>query len=113
MTRIQRVALLAREALDSDARPVPNDPAVSARLIVPTDRLAAGSTTEATIRLRNKSGRPIKVETCGTPFQVALSSASVKPAVERFPLGLGPTLTSTARAVSGESSMMSAAELVR
>ena len=66
-------------AASAAAQDTASTPALSARVILPSKRLAAGSTMQATVRVQNDTGSPYNVGTCQGPFQVALSNTKVTP----------------------------------
>jgi hypothetical protein len=68
-------------AAPAEARDAPNEPTLSARVILPSKRLAAGATMQATVRVQNDTGNALSVGVCQGPFQVALSNDKIKPAL--------------------------------
>jgi hypothetical protein len=54
---------------------------VSARVILPSRTMAAGSFLAGRVVVQNNSGRAIRVPGCGTIFQVALVSSTYHPTV--------------------------------
>jgi hypothetical protein len=68
--------VLAAPVVARDAR---RNRAVSARVILPSRHLVAGSTMQATIRVQNDTGSALSVSACGSPFQVALSNDKIQP----------------------------------
>ena len=56
-------------------------PPISARVEVPSTTIASGSQMKGRVVVDNESGRPLHVSGCGSPFQVLLGNAKVKPTV--------------------------------
>jgi hypothetical protein len=66
-------------AAPAEAQDAPSEPTISARVILPSKRLAAGATMKATVRVQNDTGNALRVATCRGPFQVALSNDKIEP----------------------------------
>jgi hypothetical protein len=60
------------------------DGRVTAEVRLPTRSVIAGSTVEATVIVKNRSGSPLSVNGCGAPFAVAIESKAV-PATVAWP----------------------------
>ena len=52
---------------------------LTARSEIPSRTLVAGSTVHARLHVLNRSGQPVTVTTCQSPFQIALSNNSYTP----------------------------------
>jgi hypothetical protein len=54
---------------------------LSARLVVPSKKVVAGSVVQTKLRVGNTTGNPVTVTSCGSPFAVALNSKAYMPLV--------------------------------
>jgi hypothetical protein len=57
------------------------EPAISARLLVPSKKVVTGSVVQAKLRVVNDTGHDVTVAACPSPFVVALSSKTYVPLV--------------------------------
>jgi hypothetical protein len=55
--------------------------AVSARVVLPTQTMSAGSSISGRVIVENDTGAPLRVAGCGEIFQLALTNDSIKPDV--------------------------------
>ncbi len=61
--------------------PVQPEGAVSARIVLPSTTVTAGSTMSGRVVVHNTTGHRLHVDGCGSPFAVALGNDKVKPKV--------------------------------
>jgi hypothetical protein len=54
---------------------------LSARIVLPSTRVAAGAMLPGRVVVENSSGRPLHVSGCGSPFAVVLRNDEIRPVV--------------------------------
>lgn len=75
------ILALATLAMTAPASAADGRNGVSARVELPAKTMAAGTTMEATVIVRNRTGKALTVDGCGSLFQVALRSQTYEPVV--------------------------------